>query len=130
MWQRLKYQIMNVFNFLLITLLVLASVFTVLCEKYSFSGYQLLQLSPSNDIQKKIVHQMENDYLEVKFYWKIQNFCFEYTNKVISKFDVWEVHRNSGKVDVLLPPNSISNFTQIFDKIGLKYAVLDLNIQK
>ena len=57
---------MNAYNFLLITLL--ASIFTVLCEKFSFNGYQLLQLSPSNDMHKKIVHQMENDFLEVKFY--------------------------------------------------------------
>ena len=65
---------MNAYNFLLITLL--ASVSTVLCEKFSFNGYQLLQLSPSNDMQKKIVHQMENNYLEVKFYCKNSKYLF------------------------------------------------------
>lgn len=44
-------------------------------------------------------------------------------------FDVWTVHRDSGKVDVLLPPKSISKYTQLFDEFGLKYVVLDSNIQ-
>ena len=46
------------------------------------------------------------------------------------KFDVWKVHRESGKVDVLLPPNSISKYTQLFDDLGLKYEILESNIQK
>jgi len=72
---------------------------------------------------------MESDNSDVslrKKQWnlKMLRICF------FKKFDVWTVHRDSGKVDVLLPPKSISKYTQLFDDLGIKYTVLESNIQK
>jgi len=46
------------------------------------------------------------------------------------KFDVWAVHAKSGLTDVLLPPEFIKKFKDIFEGNGLEYTILDSNIQK
>jgi hypothetical protein len=90
-------------------LVLFALAFVVVAsEKFSYTGYQLFQLTPKDELHHKLIAEMENKDIE---------------------FDIWKVHRNSGHVDVLLPPSLIQKYTQLFDDLGIEYIVLESNIQ-
>lgn len=96
-------------NLLGLTFVLLVSVAVASSEKFSFTGYQLLQLAPKNDDQHKLVASMEENDTE---------------------FDLWKVHSETGKVDVLLSPSLITKYTQLFEYFGIEFKVLESNIQK